>query len=191
MKIYIAKRNYRSEPEAILRLSNHGVARVLEINENSIIEEFIDFEKRKLGLKRLGHLLNKIHSERNHLGISLVHGDFGEHNATLINNEPKCFDYEYAHFGNVYADIGRVVLRDCDSWEDFTYFFSCYTGKIPKPEEFREGLIYFCNWQSSLRADKKLQYSEVPLYRKSRLNKVNGKDLGKILEAFKSEVKLR
>jgi len=191
MRNYIGKRNYRSEPEAISRLSNYGVAKVLKINETNIIEEFVRFNVRKLGPKKLGALLNKIHSETNTLGQSLVHGDFGEHNTTILHSEPKCFDYEYAHFGDIYADLGKVILRDCNNWEGFTDFFSCYAGEIPHAKELKRGLIYFCDWQNSLRIEKQLPYSEVPLHRKNRLRKVKSKSLMEILDAFKSEVRLQ
>ena len=191
MKTYLAKRNYRSDFEAIKKISKYGVARVIKINEHSILEEFVDFEIVPLGPKNLGSLLRKIHSEKSSLGISLVHGDFGEHNTTMINNEPKCFDYEYAHFGNPYTDIGKVVLRSCSNENDFLDFFMNYSGGLPKPENFREGLIYFCDWHHLIRLEKGLPYHEVPLIRKSRLEKSDGKNLLSLLDAFKSEIKLK
>jgi len=191
MKTYLAKRNHKSDSEAIKIISKYGVAKVLEINRDSILEEFVDFKVVPLGPKNLGSLLRKIHSEKDSSGISLVHGDFGEHNTTRINGEPKCFDYEYAHFGNTYSDIGKVVLRNCDGWESFADFFIYYNKKLPDPEEFKEGLIYFCDWQSSLRLEKDVPYSEVPLVRKNRLLRIKDKNLCRILEAFKSGVNLK
>ncbi len=190
MKTYIAKRNHRSEPEAIQRLSKYGIAKVFEITESQIFEEYVNFEVIPLGPKNLGSLLKKIHSEKNSLGTSLVHGDFGEYNTTIINGESKCFDYEYAHFGNTYADIGRVVLRDCSSENDFVDFFANYFRLMPKPDILRKGLIYFCDWQYMLRSEKGLPYANVPLIRKGRLKKARD-DLNEILDLFKSEVKLK
>ena len=190
MKTYLAKRDHMSSSEAIQRISKYGLAKVLKINEDSILEEFVDFKVVPLGPKNLGSLLRKIHSEKDSSGISLVHGDFGEHNTTIINGESICFDYEYTHFGNIYSDIGKVVLRDCSGWQEFTDFFICYNGVLPDSNEFKEGLIYFCDWQNSLRLEKEVPYSEVPLVRKNRLLRIKDKNLGRILEAFKSEVKL-
>ena len=163
MKTYMAKRNHRSDPEAIQRISKYGVMGVKGINKHYIIEEFVDFEIFPLGPKNLALLLKDIHSEKNSFGISLVHGDFGEHNTTMINGKMKCFDYEYAHFGNPYVDIGKVVLRNCSSESDFIEFFMNYLGDLPKPEDFRDGLIYFCNWHHMIRLEKELPYHEVPL----------------------------
>jgi len=184
MKTYLAKRNYRSNSEAIQRISSrYGVAKVIEINEDSILEEFVDFEIVALGPENLGLLLKKIHSERNSSGIPLVHGDFGEHNTTIINKELRCFDYEYAHFGNPYVDIGKVVLRSCFDEDDFFEFFINYSNDLPKPENFKEGLIYFCDWQNSLRLEKMLPYHEIPLIRKERLKKTNKNNLLSLFDA--------
>lgn len=192
MKPYLAKRNYRSNSEAIQRISSrYGLAKVIGINEDSILEEFIDFEIVPLGPKNLGSLLKKIHSEKNSSGVSLVHGDFGEHNTTIINGEPMCFDYEYTHFGNPYVDIGKVVLRNCFNEDDFFEFFRNYSNDLPKPENFREGLIYFCDWQNSSRLEKRLPYHEIPLIRKERLKKTNKNNLFSLLDAFKSKINIK
>ncbi len=189
MKTYIAKRNFRSEEEAIKEISQRfGLARVLEIEKDYLLEEFINFEKIDLSLGQLSYLLKNIHSVKNNSGVSLVHGDFSQHNTTLFEGTAKCFDYEYCHFGNVYADVGRVLLRECGNFEDTELFFNIYSGGFPKSEELKDGLIYFCNWQHELRKEKNLPYQDIPLIRSKRIENVSNK-LEDILNAFKSEVK--
>ncbi len=189
MKTYIAKRNFRSDEEAIKEISSRfGLAKVLEIGKYYLLEEFINFEKIDLSLDQLSYLLKNIHSVRDNSGFSLVHGDFSQHNTTLFDGNEKCFDYEYSHFGNVYADVGRVLLRECGDFEDAELFFNIYSGGFPKSDELKDGLIYFCNWQHELRKEKNLPCQDVPLIRGKRIENVCNK-LEDILNAFKSEVK--
>lgn len=190
MKTHTAKRNFRSEHEAIKEISSRfGLAKVLEIGEDYLLEEFIDFEKIDISLDQLSYLLRNIHSIRNTHGSSLVHGDFSKHNTTLFNGNPKCFDYEYSHFGNVYSDVGRVLLRECRNFRDAVLFFDIYSEGFPESDELRDGLIYFCNWQYELRKEKSLPYQDVPLIRSKRVEDACNK-LEDILNAFKSEVKI-
>jgi RIO-like serine/threonine protein kinase len=190
MRLYTAKRNYRSDPEAIRKLSKYGVAKVFEIGEDYLLEEFVDFENIKLGPAKLGQLLKKIHGESNEKGIPLIHGDFGEHNTTVIENESLCYDYEYARFGEKYSDTGRVILRDCPETIDVEEFFHHYSGRLPPMEELSEGLKYFCDLQNAYRIEKELPFADVPLIRKERLNKNKHLNLVSILDAFKSKVRL-
>lgn len=189
MKKFRAKRSISSNKEAIKRVSKYGIAKVLEINEKEIIEEHVNFELNYVNPKNLGKLLRKIHSEKNKHGENLVHGDFGEHNTTIFYGKPKCFDYEHAHFGNTYADIGRVILRDCNTFDEIGNFFKNYSGKIPDPKEMKKGLSYFCEWQHDLRDEKGVAYKHIPLIRKDRLDKTNTNDFKKIIKNFKAEIK--
>jgi hypothetical protein len=189
MKTYVAKRNFRSEEEAIKKISSRfGLAKVLEIGNDYLLEEYVEFEKIDLSLDQLSYLLKDIHSIRNNSGLYLVHGDFSQHNTTLFEGNAKCFDYEYSHFGNTYADVGRILLRECRGFKDTELFFNIYSNGFPKCDELKEGLIYFCNWQNELRKEKNLPYQEVPLIRGKRIEKVRNK-LEDILNAFKFEVK--
>ena len=188
MRTYIAKRNFRSEEEAIKRISSKfGLAKVLKIWDDYLLEEFVDFKQINPSLNQLSFLLKRIHSEKNVVGLSLVHGDFGEHNVTIINGETKCFDYEYSHFGNIYTDIGRVVLRRCNNFDEVNTFFDIYSDGFPSNDKLKNGLIYFCNWQYELRKEKNLPYQQVPLIRAEKIKKINN-DLSEILYAFKSRV---
>jgi len=191
MKTYIAKRNFRSDKEAIKLISErYGFPKVIEIGNDYILEEFVEFKNIYPSLNQMSSLLKNIHSEKNLNKEPLVHGDFGAHNTILVNGEVKCFDYEYSHFGNVYADIGRVLLRGCKNVDDVYSFFNTYSNSIPDIEELKEGLIYFCNWQHDLRKEKELQYQKVPLIRASRiLNSDN--NLENIIKAFKEEVSIK
>lgn len=191
MKTHIAKRNFRSDPKAIKLISKkYGLAKVLKIGENYILEEFIDFKRIHPTLEQMSSLLKRIHSEKNEYNVPLVHGDFGPHNTTLINGKIKCFDYEYSHFGNIYSDIGRVLLRNCDNLKDINFFFNIYAETFPEMYKLKKGLIYFCNWQYELRKEKNLPYKEVPLIRAERIKKTKN-SLNEIMDAFKSEVKIK
>jgi len=191
MKTHLAKRNFRSEKEAIKKISSKfGVTKVLKIGKDYILEKFVDFNYKKLSLSQLSILLKEIHSEKNNSYLPLVHGDFSSQNTTLYLGEPKCFDYEYSHFGNAYVDIGRVLLRDCNDFKDVKMFFDIYSGNIPNLNLLKDGLIYFCDWQNSLRLEKNLLFEKVPLIRKERIKQASN-NLEEIIEAFKSEVKIK
>ena len=185
---FIGKRSRFSEPSAIIRISKYGIARVLAINQEEIIQEFVEFEKKDLTLNQLASLARKIHSEKDSKG-TLVHGDLSKGNTTIYGGEEKCYDYEHAHFGEPYADLGRIILRSCNGASQVSDFFTVYSGRTPGIEEIREGLIYFCNWQYKLRKDKGLSFSEVPLERRKRVIRA-GKDFSKIITAFRARVVL-
>jgi|SRR3989338_4528158 len=185
---FIGKRSKFSEPAAIIKISKYGIAKVLDITHDSIIQEFVDFEKKDLTLNQLANLARKIHLERDIKGI-LVHGDLSNNNTSLYFGEEKCYDYEHAHFGEPYADIGRIILRSCKEVNLTREFFMSYSGIIPEVEELKNGLIYFCNWQYKLRIDKGLPFSSVPLERIKRVINAD-KDFDKIISAFCAKVVL-
>lgn len=185
---FIGKRSKFSEPSAIIRISKYGIARVLAINQKTIIQEFVEFEKKDLTLNQLANLARQIHSEKDSKG-TLVHGDLSNNNTTLYEGEEKCYDYEHAHFGEPYADIGRIILRSCDGEDQVRDFFIAYSGRMPGTEEIRDGLIYFCNWQHKLRKDKSLSFSDIPLERRNRVMRA-GKNFSRIITAFQARVAL-
>ncbi|MEK6927922.1 MAG: hypothetical protein AABX11_05825 [Nanoarchaeota archaeon] len=180
------KRSKYSEPEAIMAISRFGISNVIEIGADFIIERYIPFTPFAPTLDQLAELTKRIH-RTTHENKNLVHGDLGFNNATVINTIPKCFDYEHAHFGNLYADLGRILLRCCKSDRDVESFFDIYSGRLPDLEVLRGGLIYFCEWQNLIRSEKKLPFSEVPLKRRERLVKTR-ECLKDILKAFKDPV---
>jgi hypothetical protein len=186
-KIFLARRGKYSHLEAISLISKYGVAKVIGINKESIIEEFVRFDKMPLTINQLARLAKQIHANKRN-NLSLVHGDFSSNNTTLFLGVPRCYDYEHAHFGNIYVDIGRVILRDCNSLQEVEYFFKEYRGDVPSMEELISGLIVFCDWQNKLRVEKNAPYQEVPLVRKARLKRAP-KDITSIINSFKEEVK--
>ena len=129
-KIFLGKRSKFSDSEAIFMISKYGIARVIDITEDKIVEEFIEFEKTNLTLLELATLAREIHQNKRD-GQSLVHGDFGLNNTTIYRGVPKCYDYEHVHFGNKYVDLGRVVLRSCKSIEEVETFLERYNGRMP------------------------------------------------------------
>jgi hypothetical protein len=190
MKTFIAKRSPFSTEDAIRKISSRwGLAKVIEIGKDHIVEEHVNFQYKKPSLKKMAQLLKEIHSETNISGVNLVHGDFSFQNVTILDGDIKCFDYEHSHFGNPYADIGRIILRGCGNILEALNFFGEYSGSVPEPEILREGLIYFCDWQNLLRETKGLPFAEVPLLRKEKIEKATN-CLENILYSFGSEVKL-
>lgn len=91
--------------------------------------------------------------------------------------------------GNPYADIGRILLRVCNSIDEAFDFFKYYSTNTPNSSEFRDGLIYFCGWQNNLRKEKNLPYQEVSILRKRRIESA-ADNLESIFHAFKLEVSL-
>ncbi len=180
------RRSKYSDREAIFDISRYGVARVLEVTDSSIVQEFVQFDLMPPNLRQLAELAYKIHSNSNTKG-NLVHGDFGPYNITVSFGDPKCYDYEHTHYGNIYVDLGRVILRSCRDVNEVRDFFTNYSGAIPSTDELREGLISFCEWQHLIRAEKGLLFQEVPLIRRERLFSARS-ELDDLLEAFKSEV---
>lgn len=187
-KFFLGKRSCFSDTEAILRISKYGLAKIIKIEQDKVIEEFIEFDNKPLDIKQLAYLAKNIHQNKKDLK-SLVHGDLGAYNTTLYKNVPKCYDYEHAHFGNNYSDLGRIILRSCKDVTEVANFFNEYGTGTPNPLELKEGLIYFCNWQHKIRCEKGLSYQQVPLIRKQRLEGAS-EDLVEILKAFKDEVNL-
>lgn len=186
-KYLIKKRSFYSEENAIKVISEFGISQVIEVSNEEILETYNPFEKQFLTLKDYARLAQKIHQTKNH-GVSLVHGDLSRHNTTLINGKIFCFDYEHTHWGNPFADLGRILLRECESYEDSLFFLETYySNSLPDINELQNGIIYFCDWQHKIRKEKKLEYSEVPLIRKGRVLKTN-LDLENIMYEFKREI---
>lgn len=188
-KIFIGKRSKFSNPEAILKISEYGLAKVIKIEEDKILQEFIEFNKIQLNITQLASLVKIIHQNKKG-NDTLVHGDIGFYNTTLYKGVPKCYDYEHAHFGNAYIDLGRIILRACKNIKEIEIFFNEYCGGIPLNLELKEGFINFCNWQNITRSEKGIPFQQVPLIRKQRLEETSG-DLLEILKAFKDEVQLK
>lgn len=186
-KVFIGKRSKYANSEAIIMISKYGTARVIEVTNNRIIEENIKFSKIKLDLSQMAYLAREIHqNEKN--GLRLVHGDLSFNNTTLYNGDPKCFDYEHAHFGNIYVDLGRIILRVCSNIEEIKIFFKMYTGSLPLVGDLKKGLATFCDWQHKVRVEKLAPYSNVPLIRKRRVEE-SPENLEDVLNRFKAEVK--
>lgn len=181
-KYFIAKRDpVLSDSLAIKEISRYGIAPVIFVGDSYILEGYVEFSGRGLKLEDCGNLLSSIHMNKFE-GKSLVHGDFGSSNTTDSDGNPKCFDYEFTHFGDVYRDLGRVILRNCNSPEEMIYFFESYSGKIPSLEELIEGLCSFCDWQNLMR--KNSEFQEIPLIRKRQV-KSSKKNIKAIFNSFK------
>ncbi len=182
--LFIGKREPSiGDEEAIREIAKYGIAEIKEVGENYILEQFIEFEHMHLTLEEMAILLKEIHSN-NHLGNPLVHGDYSRHNTTRLGGVPKCFDFEFTHYGDPFRDIGRVVLRECPQIEDVYSFLEIYSGKIPPRMELREGLISFCDWQHLMRTRKNVPYQNVPLLRKKQIIGASQNTKG-IIQAFK------
>jgi hypothetical protein len=135
---FMAKRDYLlSNPLAIKQLSQYGISPALFIGKDYILEEFRDFDKEELTNEELAILLKDIHANKNEKGV-LVHGDYSRFNTTKICGHPKCFDYEFSHYGDSYRDLGRIILRECDSEEEVIKFFEVY-GRIPSLDNLKKG----------------------------------------------------
>ncbi len=183
-KYFVAKRDPElSEAPAIEKISSYGVAPVIFVGDSYILEEYVEFYPQKLTLEDSGKLLYEIH-KNTFQGRQLVHGDFGETNTTYVEGNPRCFDYEYTHFGNAYVDLGRVILRICESPEEMIHFFENYTGQIPTPKDLSEGLSSFCDRQNLMRIRKNLASQNIPLIRKNQIAK-SKKDIVSIFNSFK------
>ena len=188
-KFFLSKRSKTfSEPSAIKKVSDYGIAPVIWVGESNILQPFVNFEPIKPELKNLAEIMKKIHSNKQN-NLTLVHGDFGSHNTTTYLGETKCFDYEYSHWGSPYIDLGRVVLRECKSEEDVNLLLENYFGGIPSLQELKLGFMDFCQRQYEMRREKNQDFQEVPLIRAKRLSK-SGSTLAEILHAFKDPVTL-
>lgn len=185
-KYFIKRRSKYSEDSAIRNIAIYGLSNIIDINSEFILESFVDFTKKDLSLEEYVELLHKIHSN-NEAGLSLVHGDFSKHNTTFYENEPTVFDYEHAHWGDIYVDIGRVILRETESVEESIGFLKIYFGNIPSLAKIRDGIVNFCYWQNKIREEKHLPYSNVPLIRAERVNS-NGNTYSNLIMEFKRPV---
>ena len=184
-KYFVARRDpVLSERSAIKLISQYGIIPVILVGDSYILEKYVNFNPKQLKLEDRGKLLGLIHSN-NLGGKPLVHGDFGISNTTYFNDAPKCLDYEFTHFGDVYRDIGRVILRNCGSVGEMVHFFDNYPSGIPSPDKLKDGLSSFCDWQNLLRIRKNLEFPEVPLIRKEQV-KDSRKNIEAIFKSFKN-----
>ncbi len=175
-----------SNSDAISKIGNYGVVPVIWIGIREILTPYKYFKQEELNILQLASLLKAIHSNKTK-ELVLVHGDFSRKNTTLDTGNPKCFDYEYTHWGNPYIDIGRLILREIKNERELEGFFEHYSGSMPKVADLKEGLITFCERQAKMREEKMSAFQEVPRIRARRINE-SPKDIHKILEAFTAPV---
>ena len=186
-KLFLARRSKTlSEVSAIEAIAQYGFAPIYLIGKDFILQKNIDFTHRALELDQLTNLLRLIHNNINE-GKTLVHGDFGQHNTTFYNGEPRCFDFEYTHWGNPYIDIGRMVLREMGTEEEVIKFFFNYLGNVPRLSELRNGFIAFCQRQYKMRAEKNSKFMYIPLERAKRLSKSKS-NFSDLIKAFRDSI---
>ena len=183
---FLRKRSKYSDSEAIKLISNYGISEIIDIDNDFILEEFVNFEKVDLSLDEYVSLLQSIHTN-NKDGLSLVHGDFSKFNTTKLNSLSLVIDYEHAHWGNIYEDLGRIILRETISVDESLSFLESYFKSIPDKQELRNGIVTFCYWQNKIRVEKNIPYSNVPLKRARRVLAANN-SYDAIINAFKRVV---
>lgn len=151
-KFYLSPRDPElSDKDAIKLISQYGIVPITYIGSNFLLQPYIQFNHiRSKSPSEFGKLLKKIHGN-SYRGKPFVHGDFAGHNTTKLDRDLKCFDFEFTHFGDPYLDIGRIILRECDTINDVIEFFEVYSGKVPKNDVLANGLSRFCDWQHLLR----------------------------------------
>lgn len=186
-KYLIKRKSCYSNKEAIKAISKYGISKIVAVNDEQIIETYNPFEKQDISLMDFVTIARQIHQTQNELGLPLVHGDLSRYNTTLVNDTPFCFDYEHSHWGNPFADLGRILLRECKTFEDDLFFLHNYFNGILNINNLQKGIVYFCEWQHKIRKEKNLSYSEVPLIRRERVLK-SDLDLENIMYEFKREI---
>ncbi len=188
-KFFLSNRsNNLSDISAIKKVSDYGLSPVFWVGDSQILQSFVEFNSAPLNLSELTLLMKKIHSNQKG-GLALIHGDFSRWNTVKYSEKAKCFDYEYCNWGNLYVDLGRVILRECKSEKEANLLLENYFGYTPKVEDLREGLITFCQRQYEMRHEKNQSFQEIPKLRIERLLKSNLK-IEEILRAFKEEIKI-
>ena len=183
---FLRKRSFYSDVEAIKSISKFGISKVIDIDANFVLEEFINFKKIDLSLDEYIPLLQKIHSHMKN-NLILVHGDFSKYNTTNFNSKPVVMDYEHAHWGNIYEDLGRIILRETSSVENSLNFLESYFNQIPNKKELRDGVLAFCYWQNKIRLEKSLPYAHIPLKRAKRVLLADN-SYKSILNSFRSQI---
>lgn len=187
-KYFLSKRDPDlSDKSAIEKITGYGISPIMLIGEDYILQRYVDFSKTSaLRIEEMSYLLRQIHSNKGKGGL-LVHGDFSRHNTCKLEKVPRCYDYEFTHFGDPFIDLGRIILRELSGPEDIEKFFKVYSnGYLPSTERLKEGLSLFCDWQYLLRKRKNQPHQEVPLKRKEKIIKSSKKDFLDIINNFKT-----
>ncbi|HIH32177.1 TPA: hypothetical protein HA235_05705 [Candidatus Woesearchaeota archaeon] len=183
-KYVFYNRSQYSSADAIKKMSKFSLGKNILVGTDWILEEYVSFDNHKPSLYNMILLLKEIHKEKNLLGQSLVHGDFSSLNITIYNNLTYVYDNEHVHWDNIYVDLGRVLLRECNNGKDIFDVFNIYFQNIPSTKILREGLMVFCDWQHIIRKEKNRPYVDIPLLRKKKILDSRD-DLDSIINAFK------